>query len=158
MLYENELVSRIINNEDLLLVDNINNIPDLFVKRELVALALNVYHEARGSTKEDMIAVAVVTMNRLGHRQFRNTIEEVVFQPYQFSWTRLHKDLLPKEKIWKDCQEIAYKVYANLNLPKSLTANLINVYHYSRYDIIGKVSWHNKMLNRVRIGAHVYMS
>ena len=116
MLYENELVSRIINNEDLLLVDNINNIPDLFVKRELVALALNVYHEARGSTKEDMIAVAVVTMNRLGHRQFRNTIEEVVFQPYQFSWTRLNKDLLPKEKIWKDCQEIAYKVYANLNL------------------------------------------
>lgn len=152
--YTDNVVSQIITHKEICLLKEIDSVSDVFVKREIVSLALNIYHEARGSVVEDMIAVAVITMNRVGHRQFRDTVEGVVFQPFQFSWTLLRKDKLPREKVWEKCQQIAYKVYAG----KIKDSRLTDVYHYSRYDIIGKVKWHTSMTNRVRIGMHVYMS
>ena len=50
-------------------------------------LAANVYHEARGESLEGQRAVADVTLNRVADRRWPNTLCEVVWQPYQFSWT-----------------------------------------------------------------------
>lgn len=54
---------------------------------DLVCLSRNVYHEARGESREGQIAVAYVTLNRVAHEEFGETICEVVHDPKQFSWT-----------------------------------------------------------------------
>jgi spore germination cell wall hydrolase CwlJ-like protein len=55
---------------------------------EVVCMAQNIYHEARGETLEGQRAVAHVTLNRLHSAAYPDTICEVVYQPDQFSWTR----------------------------------------------------------------------
>lgn len=54
---------------------------------ERECLALNIYHEARGESVIGQIAVAQVTVNRVNHDYFPDTVCEVVWQPHQFSWT-----------------------------------------------------------------------
>lgn len=66
--------------------------------KELECLAFNIYHEARSESIEGQIAVAQVTINRVNHKKWPNTICEVVYQPKQFSWTHLLKDHTPKEQ------------------------------------------------------------
>jgi spore germination cell wall hydrolase CwlJ-like protein len=55
--------------------------------QELVCLAQNVWYEARGSSIEDKLAVAHVTLNRVERREWADTICGVVWQDRQFSWT-----------------------------------------------------------------------
>lgn len=54
--------------------------------REVECLARNIYHEARGQSKEGQYAVAIVTKNRTESGKFPSTIEKVIKQPGQFSW------------------------------------------------------------------------
>ncbi|MFW5786892.1 MAG: LysM peptidoglycan-binding domain-containing protein [Halanaerobiales bacterium] len=54
-------------------------------KRELNLLARTVYSEARGEPFEGQVAVAAVVLNRLRHGFFPNTIEDIIFQPWQFT-------------------------------------------------------------------------
>lgn len=69
------------------------NIPSLYTKLavvdedDLICLAENVYHEARGQSTEGRLAVAFVTMNRVNHARYPDTVCGVVYQPSQFSWT-----------------------------------------------------------------------
>jgi N-acetylmuramoyl-L-alanine amidase len=64
--------------------------------RETLCLSLNVYHEARGSTRQDQIGVAWVTKNRMartGHSYCRT-----IWAPGQFTWTvRSISSLTPRE-------------------------------------------------------------
>lgn len=74
-------------------------------------LAMNIYHESRGEVIEGQIAVAHVTLNRVAHEYWPNTICEVVYQNKQFSWTHTIKDPTPKnEKAWKQANVIARDV------------------------------------------------
>jgi len=74
-------------------------------------MALNIYHEARGERVEGQIAVAHVTMNRVNHENWPDTICDVVYQSKQFSWTHMIKDHTPNEKrAWKEAQVIARDV------------------------------------------------
>jgi len=67
-----------------------------FNERNLVCLAQNIYHEARGERMLGQIAVVNVTMNRAQDRQ--NICREV-FRPGQFSWTsRRHR--MPSGEVW----------------------------------------------------------
>ena len=50
-------------------------------------LAEMAYHEARGEDYRGVLAVMFVAMNRLRHPAFPNTLREVIYQPYQFSYT-----------------------------------------------------------------------
>ena len=52
-----------------------------------ICLALNIYHEARGESIEGQRAVAAVTLNRTVDPRWPNNTCDVVYQPYQFSWT-----------------------------------------------------------------------
>lgn len=124
-------------------------------QKEVVSLALNIYHEARGSTYEDKRAVAEVTMNRVRSGKFGNSVFEVVYQPKQFSWTFLIKNKKPRERFaWIECQQIAYEVYTSSQ--NEIVDN--NVYHYVRHDIVNNVWWAKHYKERKRIGAHVYLS
>jgi spore germination cell wall hydrolase CwlJ-like protein len=71
-------------------------------------LALNIYHEARGEPLEGLLAVAAVTLNRVWHKRFPNSICEVVWQPRQFSWTHDGKSDWPENPAaWERAQRIA---------------------------------------------------
>ncbi|MFW6036120.1 MAG: cell wall hydrolase, partial [Halothermotrichaceae bacterium] len=57
----------------------------LVTEDELKLLARAVYSEARGEPFKGQVAVASVVLNRVHHSYFPDTIEEVIFQPHQFS-------------------------------------------------------------------------
>ena len=80
--------------------------------RETVCLSLNVYHEARGSTRQDQIGVAWVTKNRAARtgRSYCRTI----WEPGQFSWTpRSASSLMPREMAaWHRAVHISSQVMA----------------------------------------------
>lgn len=73
----------------------------------LLWLTLNVYHEARSEPQIGQVAVVHVTLNRAKDRQL--SIEEVVRQPYQFSWTFQKKSYVPDDpKAFLKCMKSVY--------------------------------------------------
>jgi len=78
--------------------------------KETLCLSLNVYHEARGSTRQDQVGVAWVTRNRMARsgRSYCRTI----WEPRQFSWTpRSISSLMPREMAaWHRAVRIARQV------------------------------------------------
>ena len=93
-----------------LVVASMMSLPELDPK-EHECLALNIYHESRGERVEGQIGVAHVTLNRVNHDAWPNTICEVVYQNKQFSWTHTIKDHTPKEdKSWQKAKVIARDV------------------------------------------------
>lgn len=65
-------------------------------KREIDCLARNMYFEAGHEPRDGIIAVGMVTMNRLKSKYFPRTICEIVYQKtgkiYQFSWVPIRND------------------------------------------------------------------
>ena len=64
-------------------------------QRQLTAEALRVlshneYHEARGESRLGRQAVTAVVLNRVADKRWPDTVAEVVWQPFQFSWTIGH--------------------------------------------------------------------
>ena len=51
-------------------------------KQEIACLAVNIYHEARGESKDGQIAVAFVTLNRVKSNAYPDTVCGVVYQGY----------------------------------------------------------------------------
>lgn len=82
-------------------------------QKQIKALALNMYHEARGDGFDAMRLVGEVTINRTKSDDFPNTICEVVYQKYQFSWTnsKKNRNSTPSEKeVWKQALLLAEKL------------------------------------------------
>lgn len=86
---------------------------------EINCLALNVYHESRSEGLEGQIAVAQVTMNRVEHSWFPDTVCSVVKQGYhkglgkcQFSWYCDGRGDKPHERLaWINALDVADLVY-----------------------------------------------
>jgi spore germination cell wall hydrolase CwlJ-like protein len=82
---------------------------------ELRCLALNVYHEARGETPLGMLAVAKVTLNRVGDSRFADTVCGVVHQAgrdgsCQFNWACKANLRDPREgEAWQAAQMAAIR-------------------------------------------------
>jgi spore germination cell wall hydrolase CwlJ-like protein len=73
-----------------------------------IALACNIYWEARTESVQGMLAVVAVTMNRVESDRFPDTVHEVVWQNRQFSWTHDGKVDRPKHRpTWKQSLRIA---------------------------------------------------
>ena len=80
--------------------------------KEIDCLAKNIYFEALTESDAGKIAVANVTMNRVNHPAFPNTVCEVVWEPKQFSWTHDGKSDRPSSaKAYAEVYEIAKAVY-----------------------------------------------
>ena len=58
-----------------------------YSNRDLDCMARNIYFEARGESDRGMIMVAEVTLNRLDHKKFPQTICGVIYQKGAFQWT-----------------------------------------------------------------------
>ena len=101
-------------------------------------LACNLYNEARGEGKKGMMAVGFVTLNRLNDDAFPDTVQKVVYQKSQFSWTSSKKASTFKVKnkeVW--------------NKAVVISSNLIALYRfstklYSFFDMTnGSLYYHN---------------
>lgn len=118
-------------------------------KQDLKCLADNIYHEARGEGLIGMEAVAHVTLNRVMAPGFPSSVCEVVYQPYQFSWTEMKGQLGIYEKnVYAQAKAIAvFVAETGEDITKgSLFFHSVNV----------KPSWRNSMEYALTVNNHVF--
>lgn len=120
-------------------------------EEQIEVLALNMYHEARGEGIDSMQMVGEVTLNRVNHHRYPNDICSVVYQPSQFSWTRVIKNHEPsEEKSWKKALEISESLLnEELELFDNGATHFLNPNKVSRmplwtksFEVVGKMGNH----------------
>ena len=123
---------------------------------EIILLALCVWGEARGESKQGKEAVAHVVMNRYKHpKRFGKTVKEVILRPKQFSCfnagslSRANMLSVTDNEEWKACFSAAQSVYLG-----KVKDNTTGATHYCRNDC--HPSWRKKMTPTTKIGNHVF--
>ncbi|WP_223291932.1 cell wall hydrolase [Defluviicoccus vanus] len=132
-----------------------NASPDLL--REFKCLALNVYWEAKGEPLVGQMAVAAVTLNRLGNPRFPKSVCEVVWQGVesgrancQFSWACDQRGDRPLEDIpWQRAQQVAYRA---MFLDPFDPTNGALYFH----AIYVRPQWADEKARIMRIGRHIF--
>lgn len=112
-------------------------------KAELHCLAQNIYHEARGEPRRGQLAVALVTLNRVKHKNYPDSVCKVVFQPNQFSWTK---------EPGKRKAKIPYKFYLLANEALTHKDFTFNAIYFHNTTI--KPNWKARRI--AKIGNHVF--
>lgn len=86
----------------------------LYTRQELFCLAQNIFFEARGADIDEKIRVANVTLNRVKSDRYSDNVCEVVYEPFQFSWTLKKHNLKSiiysnkkERKAWEDSVKVA---------------------------------------------------
>lgn len=126
-------------------------------KNNVLILALNIFHEARGECLEGQVAITNVVFNRVKSKHYPNTIIEVVYQNKQFSWT-LKKDRVVELKneinSWIKCQQLAFIIYTSHK--KDIISH--HYLHYVNKKIVDNVKWTKSFNKRKIIGQHVFLT
>jgi N-acetylmuramoyl-L-alanine amidase len=125
--------------------------------RELVCLARNIYHEARGQSEANQLAVAWVTRNR--SHILNRSLCEVVFEyahvrgrkVAQFSWTQLRHTRPMERAAWDQAQRLAWRVYRSSN-QEDITQGAT---HFHERGTTPR--WSRTGRNHTQIGAHVFL-
>lgn len=121
--------------------------------RELEWLARNIYHEARGESWDGMLAVGVVTLNRVKSAGYPDTIEGVVKQYKQFSWYWDGlADREPNRKAWEKAKAAAAEVMLNPSLPIAKELQGVLFYHANYV----KPYWSDSRTEVATVGRHVF--
>ena len=68
-----------------------------FSEREIKCMTDNVYHEARGESYRGQLAVMNVPLTRTRYSAYPTDVCKVIYQPYQFEWTRKRKPVRERE-------------------------------------------------------------
>jgi len=120
-------------------------------QRDLVCLAMNIYHEGRGESARGQAAIAAVTMNRLRSPRYPNSVCQVVWQRKQFSWTLLHSrhHVIDDAQAWRRAMNIA-----ELFLGGARLALVSEATHYHTVDV--QPFWSKNIPALVMIGKHVF--
>jgi len=86
-------------------------------------LACAVYAESRGQGTKGMVAVGNVVMNRVNSPEFPKSIQAVLYQPGQFSYTYQGAFKAEDQQSWMEAKAIAAKlIYLNNNFPEAREA------------------------------------
>lgn len=116
--------------------------------KSVLCLAKNIYYEARGEPHQGKLAVAQVTLNRVNDERFASTICGVVYQPYQFSWTKERNLKVVDKQAWQESLEIATTA---INSGLDSMADFNAMYFHST-----KVKPRWKLRKVAKIGNHVF--
>jgi spore germination cell wall hydrolase CwlJ-like protein len=126
---------------------------------DLMCLARNVYHEARGEPTAGQHAVAEVTLNRVASRQFPATVCEVVYEKRfdvkrnrlvgAFSWTEFDWVSKPKGIAWERAVRSAEAVYDKQQDP---TVKGALFYHADSIE----PRWAKEKNQVAKIGSHIF--
>lgn len=113
-------------------------------------LALNIYHEARGESIEGQIAVAQVTVNRVNHDYFPNSVCEVVWDSGQFSWTQDGRsDRVRDQRAYEVALNIAEWVLLGREDDPTNGAVFYHADHVNPF-------WARKVDQETQIGDHIF--
>lgn len=178
-----QVIHAVAKNDNVKVIGEIANAPSE-VRRELLCLALNIYHEARGSSMVDMLAVGLVTFNRLSQTTWetrQRTICDVVYQQsysqvigytngrpitrdvrsVQFSWTAysLSRQIPSETESWDKSQKIAVFLLRNQDRIHDFTAGATHYYAPKTLKALGYKTpkWVKRGIGKQHIGEHVYM-
>ena len=126
---------------------------------DLMCLARNVYHEARGEPIAGQYAVAEVTMNRVASRRFPDSVCEVVYEKRldmdrnrlvgAFSWTEFEAVEEPRGIQWERARRTAEAIYDRQREPAIPGA----LYYHA--DTI-EPRWARQKKRIAKIGRHVF--
>jgi spore germination cell wall hydrolase CwlJ-like protein len=127
------------------------------VDREFECLALNVYFESRGEPLAGQYAVAAVTLNRVVHPAFPDSICQVVMQgaelgrnKCQFSWVcDRYGDRPRNDGAWERAKQVAFTTLF-LDQPDPTGGAL---YFHTMWV---RPNWSRIMLKVGRIGGHMF--
>lgn len=125
--------------------------PSLAENRDLVCLAMNIYHEGRSESTRGQAAIAAVTMNRMRSPRYPDSVCEVVWQRKQFSWTLLaaqHHEVRDAQA-WEKAL-----VIAELFLNGARLALVREATHYHTVDV--QPFWSKNTPAIAMIGKHVF--
>ena len=149
-------------------VEDLRN--DVYIDVPAFCMAQNIYHEARGEPRIGKIAVAHVTLNRVSHSSYPNTICDVVYDGpvstwfleernkivpirhgCQFSWwCDGRSDMVGDQEAWQDALNIALLVMARIELDPTNGAT-----HYWNPDKVNKEpNWGYPVV--AYIGDHIF--
>jgi len=117
--------------------------------KDIHCLAQNIYHEARSEPLGGQIAVAQVTVNRVKASNFTKSVCQIVFAPYQFSWTHNKRLRVKDTKAWKASLVIAKAVLTNSTRFPNFTAT-----HYHTKSVNPR--WNRNMEILAVIGQHIF--
>lgn len=133
---------------------------EMWTEEEKLCLALNLWHEARHEPIEGLVAVAQVTLNRVEHPDFPDTVCSVVYErtknrrnvvTCQFTWTcQQLRQPKPEEATWLAVVDVVNRfVRGEFYYWQQRYKNSLN---YHAYYVNPK--WNLKPLKR--IGAHIF--
>ncbi|MDY0350518.1 MAG: cell wall hydrolase [Desulfobulbaceae bacterium] len=109
-------------------------------------LTLNIYHEARSEPPIGQLAVAHVTLNRAIQNNWN--IEEVVREPYQFSWIFQKKNYVPTEAdAFMECLQSAMYALTSEDFTGGAT-------FYHRQDL--QPEWSDDLVYVAQYGVHKF--
>ena len=119
--------------------------------QELGCLAMNIYHEGRGEPIRGMAAIAAVTMNRVSSAQYPDTICKVVWQPKQFSWTKINArhHVIRDAEAWQQAL-----VIARLFMNGATLSQIGDATHY--HSVRVQPSWSEESALVARVGDHFF--
>lgn len=116
-------------------------------------MAKNVYHEARGDSMRGQAAVAHVVLNRVRSEEFPDSIEDVIFQPKQFSWANGgRRPAIREEEAWERAVEVAAKVMLGEIEDETDGAQ----YFYAPRGVAGSPAWARRFTETARIDNHLF--
>jgi N-acetylmuramoyl-L-alanine amidase len=132
---------------------------DSQLANDIICLALNIYHEARGTPYENQLAVALVTRNRaqLLGRSYCDVVWERGFVRAtgrwigQFSWTTRVSSRRLDKPCWDRVQQIAMMVITDHDLPDITNGAT----HF--FESVITPSWSRAASHRRVIGAHTFI-
>lgn len=131
-----------------------------YPKQQHKCLVRNLWHEARGESFESQLWVAQTTINRMGSKNFPNSICDVVKQKNAFSW--YHQIPKNKHKVKPD-NKLEQKAYNQIQL----VIKYARVLNYLGIDVTkGATNYYKigtrkpaylKKMKKIRIvGSHAY--
>lgn len=122
-------------------------------QNEIICLALNQYHEARGSSKADIMAVGLSTRNRVKNSS-NQSFCDTIWEKGQYIWsTRPLKGILPKERAaWQRMVEYARDIVMDDDLED--TTHGANSFYSRKLRPI----WARHSPIHLVIGQHIYVA
>lgn len=130
------------------------------VLHPITLLAVNVWAEARGEPYKGKLAVAYNVMNRVGDKRWPDSVSDVIFQAWQFSWTnpgdpnRMKLDEIDwDDPAFVEAHKAASAAYYKLVPDPTAGAN-----HYLNVKVVKTLpGWYDKGKVVATIGSHEFL-
>jgi len=133
----------------------ISNLLRQISDEQALCLQQNVYFEARNQSSLGQRAVAWVTLNRVKHTRYPDTICDVVWQTKQFSWTHDGKPDRPstgvvEQRAWEKAKTVANKALIRwlqdeegpVESATMFHADYVTPFWTSSYDRVAQIDAH----------------